>query len=245
MSYASNRALPFKHATWMQLDPHTTVEIEPFYPLLVVFEGKPSSGKTTYAQMLSEKLNGIGVKALDSKRYLHEKTSLGHFLDYISESFGEGNNPFASSAISMMHAFSYASELSLMFSNKSNYHVLIMQRMPEDFAFALGTFMHMQSGLNRMAGGVSALSKKLINPDLIVFLRADDKTLSERAASRNDGKDRAHKILLASNDDALFRVMKARGNHLLEIDTSKKSAKENTEKIFTMVISLLRQDDKP
>ncbi|MGC8648536.1 MAG: hypothetical protein ACP5SJ_03555 [Candidatus Micrarchaeia archaeon] len=245
MSYSISNNLPFKHATLLQNDPKFTVEIKPFTPLLVVFEGKPSTGKTTYAQMLSEKLSSMHVNALDSKKYLHESTSFGRFIDLLSESFGEGKNPFTSAAISMTHVLSYACELSIALSNRSDYNVLIMQRMPEDFAFALGTLMRAQNGLNILLGSASSLSRKLVNPDLIVYLRADGKTLSERAASRSDGKDKAHEILMGRDDGLLYQILKDRGSHFLEIDTGKRSMQENIEKISTFVISLLRQGDKP
>ena len=228
--------MPFQN-----LIPHKSYPANP-EPIVVVFEGKPCSGKTTYAEELEKILNKKGTNSLDIKGYLQKQTA-GELLGLIFGPLERNTGTMASAALTLKHVASYALEILTLLSVKSqkDYEVLILQRLPEDFPFALASLMN-SPNTSALLNAVSRLTEPLVHPDLIVHLSADEQTLADRMKRRHDGRDEMHKRLLrAADDERIKDVLKHHPSLFLELDTTAPKD-ENLEKVVKVVSSLLRQN---
>jgi thymidylate kinase len=229
------------YSSFQNLIPHKSYPANP-EPIVVVFEGKPCSGKTTYAEELEKILNKKGINSLDIKGYLQKQTA-GELLGLIFGPLERNAGTMASAALTLKHVASYALEILTLLSvkrQKKDYEVLILQRLPEDFPFALASLMN-SPNTSALLNTVSRLTGPLVHTDLIVHLSADEETLADRMKRRHDGRDEIHKRLLRADDERIKDVLKHHPSLFLELDTTAPKD-ENLEKVVKVVSSLLRQN---
>ncbi|MEM3827421.1 MAG: deoxynucleoside kinase [Candidatus Micrarchaeaceae archaeon] len=229
----------FAYPTWSKGDADTAEKPREQNPIHIAFTGKPCSGKTTYAHLLSEDLNHSGILTLDAKEYMQNHTIFGRVLDSTFRNIENRNDAISGSLSVLKHVLSYALSLGVLSVNENDYKVVITQRVYPDFAFALDTVLNSNASITR---AIQSLSLKAFNPDIIVYLHAEEAVLDKRMEKRTDGKDPIHRLLMRTDDSPLksaLKQWKKPGAVYIEMDTSDSSKTEQNIRALSKIVSSL------
>ena len=215
--------------------------------LKVVIDGKPCSGKTTIAAMVTQFLNSQDghTLALDAKAYSLQNG----FVAGLIRKFGEGNESDRNWMLGqeMRHALSYANmELQALLHGRG-IDVKIMQRTAYDFLFII------EAAARERGAGAYSLSvakpfveafARLSKPDIIVYLKAEQDVLLERFGSRKDGRDPVHRRMIGMDDWEHMRMLRkyVDGNfHIVDNSGKPWVAAMEVHEIIRKEISMLKE----
>jgi thymidylate kinase len=171
--------------------------------LIVVIDGKPSSGKTTAAEKVVSLLKESSIKAVDVKHETLEALRNKQVYEMLNMLERSDGNALLSSLSMVKHAASYLADLHMLEQfKKSGYRVIILQRLPSDFAFMLNSIINYGAML-RVEEYLQQYFEHLINPDIVFYLYAPNGVLEVRNANRTNGRDLMH-LHLINTDDAWY-----------------------------------------
>lgn len=171
--------------------------------LIVVIDGKPSSGKTTAAEKVVSLLKESNIKAVNVKHETVEALRNKQVYKMLNRLERSDGNALLSSLSMVKHAVSYLADLHMLEQfKKSDYSVIILQRLPSDFAFMLNSIVEYKAML-RVEEYLQQYFEHLLDPNIIFYLYAPNGVLEVRNANRTDGRDLMH-LHLINTDDAWY-----------------------------------------
>ncbi|OJT94524.1 MAG: hypothetical protein JJ59_00135 [Candidatus Micrarchaeum sp. AZ1] len=178
--------------------------------LRVIIDGKPASGKTTVSTALERSLNDFGIKTFDAKSDVLN----GMFSNLLRRFEDTDIKTFRDLGRSVMyHAISYAALELSSWQNRNRYDVILLQRSPYSFIFALNATKLKEHQPLRivpsdlLANILSAWSS-VVKPDAYIYLKVEQPILEKRFNERKSGKDSIHTALLRQDDDPNIELLK-------------------------------------
>ncbi|MCL5092040.1 MAG: AAA family ATPase [Candidatus Marsarchaeota archaeon] len=206
----------------------------------VIIDGKPCAGKTTISKAVEAHLcDAYGIKAFDAKAHALENGFFSGILNKFADTEIDSYKTLVHSSV--RHALSYAALEESAWKNDKKYDVMLLQRSPYAFSFALDAVKSIsgKEGSYEPSGflyGVIKAWAGLMKPDMFIYLTADAETLKERFNNRADGKDRIHKKMISVDDSKQIEMLKRYMRSDFHVIDNMSSVEECASKVASAII---------
>ena len=206
----------------------------------VIIDGKPCAGKTTISKAVEIKLSDTyGIKAFDAKAHVLENGFFSRLLNKFADVEIDSYKTLVHSSV--RHAISYAALEESAWKNNKKYDVMLLQRSPYAFSFALDAVKSISgkegnyepSGL--LYGAIKAWAE-LMKPDMFIYLTAGAETLKERFRNRADGKDTIHKKMISIDDSKQIELLKRYMRSDFNVISNISSVEEGASKVASTIV---------
>ena len=211
-----------------------------FMAFTVIIDGKPCAGRTTITEVVEAQLSyTYGIKALDAKAHALKNGFFSELLNKFADAEIDSYKTLLRSSV--RHALSYAALEESAWKNNKKYDVMLLQRSPYAFSFALDAVKSIsgKESSYEPSGflyGVIKAWAGLVKPDMFIYLTADEETLKERFNNRSDGKDRIHKKMILIDDSKQIELLKRYMRSDFHVISNMSSVKECANKVASAII---------